>query len=146
MNIIIHGRIPSKKNCKRAFVIRGRAIITDNPAYTKWHKEQIGKLKAVKQCFAQELSQPVRSIAMTLYAPDNRKSDLSNKFESIADILVDAGILKDDNWFEMPSVHLYFGGVDKLHPRAEIAINPSTELSLVTEIDGKEVTTNIKTI
>ncbi len=38
------------------------------------------------------------SIRVYHYWKDNRVRDNSNKFESIADLLVDAGILKDDSW------------------------------------------------
>jgi hypothetical protein len=38
------------------------------------------------------------------------------------DLLVDAGIIDDDNWYVVPEVRFKFGGVDRLNPRAEITI------------------------
>ena len=61
-------------------------------------------------------------LKMTLYARDKRSGDLSNKFESVADLLVDAGIIKDDNWNIVPKVEMMFGGIDKENPRVEIEI------------------------
>jgi hypothetical protein len=34
-------------------------------------------------------------------------------------------VIEDDNWFEVPSLHPSFGGVDKANPRAEVAIEAS---------------------
>ena len=52
------------------------------------------------------------------------KGDLSNKAESIMDLLVDNGVIEDDNWFEVPALASTFGGVDKANPRAEVVIEP----------------------
>jgi hypothetical protein len=38
------------------------------------------------------------------------------------DLLVDCGIIEDDNWFVVPEVRAKFGGVDKDNSRAEITI------------------------
>lgn len=62
------------------------------------------------------------SILAVFFPPDRRKADLSNKFESVADLLVDAGVLEDDNWFVCPSVTIELGEVDKENPRVEIEI------------------------
>ena len=120
MNIVVTGRIPSKKNSKSAFVIRGRAIITDNPAYKKWHKD------ASKQIQAQRTGslplKGVNRVFFTFFAPDARTTDLSNKWESVADLLVDCGIIQDDNCNELPSILLQFGGIDRANPRAEVLL------------------------
>lgn len=121
MNLVLKGRIPSKKNSKSAFVIRGRAIITDNPKYKAWHRE------ATKQVAEQVPSgypalQSVGLAQFTFFAPDRRKTDLSNKWESIADLLVDCGVLADDNTDILPKILLQFGGVDKENPRAEVVL------------------------
>ena len=67
-------------------------------------------------------SQTIKEIKAVFFAPDRRASDLSNKWESIADLLVDNMIIMDDNWYEVPRVVLMFGGVDKDNPRVEIEI------------------------
>ena len=59
---------------------------------------------------------------MTIYPPDRRKADLTNKAESIADLLVDNGFLADDNWTVVPKVVLTFGGVDRENPRAVVVL------------------------
>ena len=62
-------------------------------------------------------------IKITFYPPDRSKGDLTNKAESIMDLLVECRILEDDNWFDVGDLHLKFGGVDPKNPRAEILIN-----------------------
>lgn len=66
--------------------------------------------------------QPLQSceIKMTIFFPDRRRSDLTNKAESIIDLLVDYGFIKDDNHDVVYSLHLHSGWVDKDNPRAEV--------------------------
>lgn len=61
-------------------------------------------------------------IKMTIYFPDRRRSDLTNKAESVMDLLVDFWILKDDSHDVVYTLHLHSGWVDKENPRAEIII------------------------
>lgn len=65
----------------------------------------------------------IECVELIFYPSTRRKADATNKAESIMDLLVDAGIIEDDNWFIVPELSLKFGGVDKLNPRAEIIIN-----------------------
>ena len=85
-------------------------------SYQKWHKSTQNQLYGVKP------TQTIQSITLTFYPSTRRKSDLTNKAESVMDLLVDCKIIPDDNWFEVPKVVLLFGGVDKLYPRVEISI------------------------
>lgn len=112
----ILGSIPSKKNSRPCFWRNGRQYNVPSSAYTKWEKEAIRSLGQVS------LIEKVSCITMTLYPPTKRKADLGNKFESLADMLVKAGVLQDDNYFVVPKVVLIFGGVDKENPRAEVEI------------------------
>jgi len=118
LNIIIKGRIPSKKNSK-IMICRGKyPILISNPKFQSWNTEQLWLLKRFKT------SQSIEKcdIRITFHAPDKRAADLSNKAESLMDLLVEAGIIKDDNWFVVNSLNLEFGGVDVEDPRAEINI------------------------
>jgi hypothetical protein len=67
--------------------------------------------------------QQVESIFIEIYAPDKRAFDLSNKAESLMDLMVDAGIIKDDNVYVVPKLELVFGGIDKENPRAIVVIH-----------------------
>lgn len=47
---------------------------------------------------------------------DARAYDLSNKWESIADLLVKVGFLKDDNWKVLAPISLYSMGISRSSP------------------------------
>lgn len=68
------------------------------------------------------LPRRVANIHIVFYPKTSVKADLSNKAESILDLLVDARILEDDNWYCVPELYLTFGGKDAENPRAEITI------------------------
>lgn len=119
--IVIKGRIPSKKNSTRRVIARGRTFTIPSEQHQQWHREKsfelmekhIGKIDNIER------------VQITIYAPDKRKADLTNKAESIMDLLADNNIIEDDNWFVCPDVHLLFGGIDKENPRARIEIYQS---------------------
>ena len=118
INIIIKGRIPSKKNSK-IIVCRGKfPLLLPSKKYQEWHKEATSQIKRLVP------EKPIEScsVILTLYAPDKRKADLTNKAESIMDLLVDNSFLLDDNWFVVKSLRLIFGGVDRENPRVIVDI------------------------
>jgi len=108
--------VPSKKNSKQIIYVQGRPLIISSKGYQKWHRSAQNQLYGVKSLL--ELS----SITLTFYPSTRRKSDLTNKAESVMDLLVDTGVIPDDNWFVCPKVVLQFGGIDKVKPRVEIII------------------------
>ena len=55
--------------------------------------------------------------------PDNRVTDLSNKVESINDLLVKYGLFEDDNRKILNEMYIVCEGVDKANPRVEVEIN-----------------------
>lgn len=117
MKLTITGRIPSKKNSRRV-VCRGKHPVSlPSEQYEAWHTEWMYKLKKRKPKKPFEQCQ----VSMIFYAPDRRKADLSNKAESVMDLLVDAEYLKDDNWFVVYGLGLAFGGVSN-DPRVAIEI------------------------
>jgi hypothetical protein len=97
------GSIPSKKNSKRVVPIKSKKtgkikrVPISSKRYVDWHKESMEFLKnefglppiPIQSCY---------KLIVDIYYGDFRKADNSNKVESIHDLLVDAGILKDDNW------------------------------------------------
>lgn len=117
MKIVINGDCPSKKN-SRALVVRGgRPFSFPGKHYAQWLRD------VNKQLLGKRLEYPVvNSISMTFYPATKRKSDLTNKAESVMDALVFNEILSDDNWFVVPTISLNFGGVDPKNPRVEIQI------------------------
>ena len=109
--ITIKGRIPSKKNSRR-MLANGMNIPSLN--YKNWHTDASWQLKGASKI-------PNGSwLVLKFYMPDNRRTDLTNKAESIMDCLVDNGILEDDSCQVIPNLTLIFKEVDKKNPRCEI--------------------------
>jgi len=61
-------------------------------------------------------------VQLEWYMPDNRKCDLTNKSESIMDLLVDCFVIIDDSWQIVKTIIMNCNGVDKKDPRCEIWI------------------------
>jgi len=110
------GRIPSKKN-SRITLRNGRTI--PSKAYTAWHSIAEAQLLDLAN---EGLDEPL-SITYQFYLPDRRRTDLSNKIESVNDLLVDIGFITDDNANILSVLHVYYMGVDKENPRCEIGVS-----------------------
>ncbi len=118
MKIVLFGHVPSKKNSKRIFVNGGRPRVLPSEIHEAWEEEQLLALRRF-----QRFSGPCQ-IEITVYAPNRRRGDLDNKASSILDLLCKAGTIQDDNCEIVRELHLFYGGVDKAKPRAEIEIVP----------------------
>ena len=117
-NLVIKGRIPSKKNSKRVFRRNGLTILVASLQDEKCTREAWLQLKEQK---ARAMVGSV-SVKMNFWFPDNRKTDLTNKAESVMDLLVDMGVIEDDNVKICPKVSLEFCGIDKNDARVEIGL------------------------
>lgn len=94
---------PSKKNSKDIFVNSktGKRFVTSSKKYKEWEQDMLWSLKSCKTKFTD-----IQEIYIVFYPTNKYKSDLTNKAESIMDLLVKADIIEDDNWFEIPSLYL----------------------------------------
>lgn len=117
MQFTISWRIPSKKNCKQIVMRWKYPKLISSKAYLQWEELQVMLNKKIKLN-----SEPPYKIVCEFYMPDLRKTDLSNKFESIADMLVTAWVLKDDNYDILSIVELIHKWLDRENPRVEIEI------------------------
>lgn len=111
------GNIPSKKNSKIMVCFGKSPRLLPSKNYKDWHTEASKQIALQTPQFAPQHDFPLKStqsITITLYAPTKRLYDLTNKAESVNDLLVDCGILEDDNYQVIPELILKFGGVDKI--------------------------------
>lgn len=116
MKLTLYGDTPSKKNSKSLVFRGGRTFIFSGKNYQSWHKAQVKELAGVESIKGSVVADVV------IYSGTARKGDLTNKAESVMDLLVDCGIIEDDNWCIVPEVRLKYGGIDRQNPRAEITI------------------------
>lgn len=117
--IILRGRIPSKKNNRDIFRSGRKIINRPGIKYRSWNR--IARLEVMSQ-ISKKTFEDVSSVKILFWFPDNLKKDLTNAAESIMDLLVDCGTIKDDCWQIIPEITLRCEGIDRNNPRAEIFI------------------------
>ena len=115
-SFVITGRIPSKKNSRVTNRKTGRSFPSRD--YTKWHKNAAEQLE---NFYNEEIDFPVE-VSYKFYMPDLRPTDISNKLESINDLLTDINFWKDDNWSIVRKFHAS-AELDRENPRVEITVN-----------------------
>lgn len=116
IRIILKGRIPSKKNSK----VWTWRILISSKEYRKWELDMIKQMQ--EQSIPKSKLDKELYITYKIWFPDNRKADLSNKVESINDLMVDYWLLADDNHNIIKSMNITSMWVDKENPRAEVSI------------------------
>lgn len=117
------GNIPSKKNSKQVFCRvsmkygkpKAHPTVVSSPAHKKWHKKM---MKELKECdFPKGKIAKTKKVTLVVFHKMNKNGafpkstfDLTNKAESVMDLLVDWGTLLDDDYNTIPHVDLIFGG------------------------------------
>lgn len=100
VTVHIPGLVPSKKNRHKVLVNKrtGKPFVRSDEKYQVWENEQLFRLRANKEL--RKVKKPIKrcSIRIDFIGWDNRAWDLTNKAESIMDLLVRAEVIADDNW------------------------------------------------
>ncbi len=110
LEVKLYGRIPSKKNSRRNF--RGNSIPSER--FVEWHNlTRAGIMEWLPNIAWRAPEHPV-AVDILFEFPDRGKADLTNKAESVMDLLVDCGILRDDSWRFVPEIRLRFAGEEKI--------------------------------
>lgn len=83
INLVILGRVPSKKNSKRRIKRGGSVFMVPSEAHEAWHEA------ASYQIAGHRPEKPLGrcSVEITIYAADRRHFDLSNATESLMDLI-----------------------------------------------------------
>ena len=121
----IKGNPITKKNSQQILVNRatGRPFISPSSKYRSYAKDAVFQLvtQSAKQFIDKPIDYPV-NVKCHYWMETHRRVDLANLLEGSLDLLVDAGILKDDN---CTIAAMYDGSLvdyDKQNPRVEITI------------------------
>lgn len=120
-SLILYGKVPSKKNSKRRIKRGANIFMVPSEAHEVWHVEQMLALR--RQWPKNLIISKVKCVILTFVFGDNRRNDLSNKAESVMDLLVDGGVLKDDSWQVVGRLDLRAGGIDKEKPMVKITMD-----------------------
>lgn len=100
MTIILDTDIPpSKKNSRNIFMRGGRPVNIPSKNYANWHEIAIWKLPRIAKPIDHAIC-----VYITFLRKSKVKFDNTNKAESIMDLLVDGGILRNDSWDVVPKV------------------------------------------
>ena len=93
-DFILQGETPAKKN-SRINLKNGRSI--PSKRYRDWHEVALAQLRLQLPEDMQTIESPCQIVLFFTHG-DLRRRDSDNGCSSIMDLLVDAGVLKDDNW------------------------------------------------
>lgn len=118
MDITLYGRPITKKNSQR-IVFRGkRPRILPSRAYMDYRKDC---LRQIPGNFRREINKAI-NLRCLYFMPTHHRVDLVNLLEATCDILVDSGVLEDDNKNIVASHDGSRVLYDKHNPRVEIYI------------------------
>lgn len=107
----------TKKNSQRIVIRGNKPCILPSEKYKEY--ENLALWYIPKR--GEPIDFPV-NVKCTFYMPTNRVCDLTNHLEAIDDIMVKAGLLKDDNYKILASHDGSRVMVDKDNPRTEVVI------------------------
>jgi hypothetical protein len=125
LEFTLYGDTPSKKNSRKLFWREGKQFNVPGENYVEWHNDNIQVARSAKNKagFKYEEGQTYH-VEVFFYPSTHGRADCSNKLESVMDLIVDAGILPDDNWFVVPDPHPHFVCIEPKNPRAIVKISP----------------------
>ena len=134
MKITLIGNTPAKKDSGRIMRAGGRIVLLPSARHERWYRQNAAALgvRIVRGRVRTEdrltsyggvsLPLPGRTrISIRFYRDSRRRWDYSNALDAVQDLLVDFGILSDDN-----AEVLCLGDItheyDKTNPRAEVTL------------------------
>jgi len=120
IRITIPGAPITKKNSQQIVYAGARPMIIPSKAYKDYRKACLYAIPAEAR---QRIDYPV-NLSCVYYMPTRRRVDLCNLLEATCDILVDAGVLKDDCSTIVAAHDGSRVDLDREKPRVEITIMP----------------------
>jgi len=97
----------SKKNSKQIVYNKKskKPIIVSSKRYQDWHRIALAEI--LPQCTQPPITK-CDNVRVDFYIKGKRKRDNTNMVESVHDLLVDAKIIEDDNYFVMPNTEQHY--------------------------------------
>lgn len=118
---VFRGEVASKKNSKVLARVKGRPMLLPSRKYQEWEKR--ARLAIMAEGRPSEPLKAAR-LFMAIYHGDLIKRDSNNATQGVQDVLVDMGVIQDDNWMVIGTpevVHM----VDVEDPRMEVTVEPA---------------------
>lgn len=117
MHLILYGIPRGKKNSQQIWFNKktGKRFITQSDNYKQWEKDCLTQIKSKDKKNIAHLV----NVGVKIYKSDERRSDLVNYLQAVSDLLVKAGVLKDDYFkiiygYDNSSVHLCEKGRERI--------------------------------
>jgi Holliday junction resolvase RusA-like endonuclease len=123
MTIILTGEPRTKKNSQRIVMAGGRPVLLPSKPYKEYREVCMWKIPGWQKT---RINEPV-NLQCVYYLGTKRRVDLCNLIEATCDILVDAGVIADDNSKIVVSHDGSRVKLDRDNPRAEITITEITQ-------------------
>lgn len=95
VELVLEGNVPSKKNSR--INLRSGVSVPSNK-FVQWQNDSIME---VRRQTRERFYKPVQ-IELIIYFATLGKADLDNRLTSILDMLVEALVLRDDKWQDVP--------------------------------------------
>jgi Holliday junction resolvase RusA-like endonuclease len=125
LNATITGQPRPKKNSMNFKRLRnGRTVLLQSDTYNAYKDIFMLQIKSIWKN-KEPINQKV-NVKCVYYRGDNRKCDLVNLQNGTLDLLVESGVLRDDNFkivYSMDGSRIFY---DKENPRVEITITTIT--------------------
>jgi Holliday junction resolvase RusA-like endonuclease len=127
MEFTVYGHPYVKKSNQRVgYNPRMKRIIKyDTPSYKQWHNDALKQLAIVKKPEV-PIDYPV-NLQCRFFMSTKGRVDLSALYEGIQDVLVEVGVLADDNYRIVASHDGSGVDYDKQNPRIEVKIMPKED-------------------
>ena len=97
IELVLEGSVPSKKNQR---INRGDGVSFPSKKFVQWQSDA---LRQVRIQTRQRFLVPV-GVEVIIYFGTKVRSDLDNRLSSILDMLVEALVLPDDKWQDVPRI------------------------------------------
>ena len=118
---VFRGEVASKKNSRVMALVNGRRLLIPSRKYREWEKVAKQVIMA-----SQRPERPLEAatLSMTIYHGDMVKRDSNNATQGVQDVLVEMGVLSDDNWMVIgtPTVQ---HRIDVTDPRLVVDVVPA---------------------
>ena len=118
--ITIPGQTISKKNSKRIVIVRNKPMLVSSQAYQNWAHAAVWQLKT-NEFVGREWQYPL-FVGFHFARYGKGPFDYNNLTQGILDVLIEAGIIKDDNMNCVIPCGFSWE-VDKHNPRCVVAIS-----------------------
>ncbi len=125
INLTVKGKPITKKNSMRMVTNpkTGRVFPIPSKAFVDYQKVFLSQVRRPKQT----IDQPV-NVQAVYYMPTRHRVDITNLLSATHDLLVDAGVLEDDNSKIVVGVDGSRVLYDKFNPRVEITIQEANHV------------------